>query len=61
VGVIGPGRVGVPGEVLVPGGLPMMEPGVPEAGLVVPLAVPEETPEGEDAAPPTAWGGVDPV
>lgn len=44
----------MPGEVLVPGGLPMRAPGVPETGLAVPLAVPEETPEGEDTAPPTA-------
>jgi hypothetical protein len=44
----------------VPGGLPMMVPGVPEpglvvgAGVVVPAAPPKETPEGVDAAPPTA-------
>jgi hypothetical protein len=58
-----------------PGGLPMIAPGVPEAGLVVPVAglvvpvaglvvpvaVPEETPEGEETAPPTAWGDVGPV
>lgn len=59
--VIGPGvAVGVGiGDVPmmpVPGGFPMMVPGVLEAGvgMAVPEAPPEETPEGVDAAPPTA-------
>jgi len=57
--------VGVaPGDGLIPvaGGLPIRVPG---AGTVVPVAVPEDVPEGEDTAPPIGCAGigvvVDPV